>query len=204
MSAADCTESIKVGADDTAHAETFLPLLPDEMFTFLTNTERLFRLNPLLTINEWLPSVHGFRCVGRNESNDSTFDLAIRVETDARHRRIRMHYATGIKRSTCIDVQAAATGTRLIVAEHYPRIEDPLDPRIAEVDRSLIPWVAAMRRHLLARHRWNWLPGWAWWSERFILSMPPRQRRIVRLLCWTTVLEFAVFLVLVAALRFAA
>jgi hypothetical protein len=37
-----------------------------------------------------------------------------------------------------------------------------------------------------------------------MLSMVPRSRRIVRLLVWTTVAEFAVFLGLVVVLRFAA
>ncbi len=94
------------------------------------------------------------------------------------------------------------------MTDHYPRIEDPQDPRLAEVDRTLVPWVAAIRRHLLARQRWGWLPLifplWRWWNERFLLHMAPRQRRIVRLLVWISVLEFLVFLGVVVVLRFAA
>ncbi len=33
-----------------------------------------------------------------------------------------------------------------------------------------------------------------WYRERFWLKMPPRQRRIARLIIWTTALEFVVFL----------
>jgi hypothetical protein len=85
--------------------------------------------------------------------------------------------------------------------EHYPRIADADDPRVAEVDKSLVPWVTAIRSHMLARRRWGWLPGWRWWAESFMLAMPPRQRRIVRLLVWTTVLEFLVFLGVVLVWR---
>jgi len=66
------------------------------------------------------------------------------------------------------------------------------------VDRSLIPWVNAIRRHLLDRKRWGWLPGWRWWHEGFMAGMAPRQRRIVRMIIWISVLEFVVFLFVAA------
>jgi hypothetical protein len=119
-----------------------------------------------------------------------------------------LRYDAGLKQETELVVAPAEEGARLVVIERYPRIEDPQDPRVAEVDKSLVPWVAAIRCHLLARRRWSRLPLvfplWHWWAERFMLSMVPRSRRIVRLLIWTTVIEFAVFLGLVLALRFSA
>ena len=71
-------------------------------------------------------------------------------------------------------------------------------PRVAEVDRSLVPLVDALRRHLLGRRRWGWLPGWRWWHEDFLGRMVPQQRRIVRMIVWVSALEFAAFLFVVA------
>ena len=42
--------------------------------------------------------------------------------------------------------------------------------------------------------RFGALPGYRWWTERFRLGMTPRQRRIVRMIVWVSVLEFVVFL----------
>lgn len=177
-----------------------LPLPPAEVIGLLANCELLFRLNPLYAIERWTPQAGGFNVVAQNESNGR------RIETDvvAEHAgaTLLLRYATGLKQASCFAIESDAAGTRFIVTERYPRIADPQDPRVAEVDKSLVPWVAALRRHLLAR--WRWLPGWRWWHEKFMPSMPPRQRRIVRLLIWTSILEFAVFIGLVIVLRSAA
>lgn len=211
MSAADRFEGVgKVGpggtaADgDSAIAETTLPFPIAEVREFLRDIPRLVRLNPLLAIERWVPAERGFRIAGRNESNERAFDSGVLIEMAGDDLVLR--YDTGLKQMTRIVAEPAGGGTRLVVTEHYPCIEDPQDPRVAEVDRSLVPWVAAIRRHLLARRRWGRLPLisplWLWWQERFMLSMLPRNRRIVRLLVWTSVIEFAVFLGMVAVLRF--
>lgn len=191
----------KVGAGDTARAETELPLSPAELSAFLTDSERLFRLNPHLAIERWECLDSGFRFAALNESNGFHIDTTIYVG-HAEH-ELTLHYAEGLKQETRFAVEPAPEGVRLVVTERYPRIEDAQDPRVAEVDRSLVPWVAAIRRHLLAGQRWGWLPGWHWWHERFLPGMAPRQRRIVRLIIWTGIVEFAVFLGLVAVLRYA-
>lgn len=199
--------TLKVGAGDTARAETTLPLAPADVFEFLCNIERLMRLNPQLAITGWVPAEWGFRFSGRNESNDRAFDLGALVSIALGEQTITLRYDAGLKQATQLHVESSAGETRLVITEHYPRIEDASDPRVAEVDKSLVPWVSALRRHLLSRRRWCRLPFvfplWCWWSERFILAMPPRQRRIVRLLIWTTTLEFVVFLGIVVVLRFA-
>lgn len=213
MSAADRIAGLaKVGPGgaapdgDRATAETTLPLAVAAVREFLSDIPRLVRLNPQLAIERWVPAEWGFRFAGRNESNDRVFDLGVLV--DRSDDGITLRYDAGLKQMTQFVAEPAGTGTRLVVTEHYPRIGDPQDPRVAEVDKSLVPWVGAIRRHLLARRRWGWLPliypVWNWWQERFMLSMVPRSRRIVRLLIWATVIEFAVFLGLVLVLRFSA
>jgi hypothetical protein len=123
-------------------------------------------------------------------------------------RSLTLRYASGLKQATRLHVEAAPQGSRLLVTEHYPYIEDARDPRVVEVDKSLVPWVAAIRRHLLRRARWGWLPlifsVWQWWNEGVMLSMAPRNRRIVRLIVWLSAIEFVVFIGMVVVLRLAA
>lgn len=202
MSAADRQPAVSDNEDeDVARAETVLPLAGEVVEEFLGDVERLFRLNPQLAIERWEQVAGGFRIGAHNDSNGRDIDTAILVEKAAGVLRLR--YSFGLKRETRFTVESHAGGAKLVVAERYPRIEDAQDPRVAEVDKSLVPWVAALRSHLLGKVRWGWLPGWHWWHERVMLSMVPRSRRIVRLLVWITALEFAVFLAAVAVLRFA-
>ena len=192
------TPAVKVDGGDTARAETTLPFalsLPDDCGLWM-------RLNPFYSIARWADTATGVHFSAHNASNDRAIDTEVRVERTGN--TLQLRYASGLKQTTCFAVEPVAAGTRLVVTETYPRIDDPADPRVAEVDKSLVPWVTALRRHLLARQRWGWIPGWRAWNERFMPGMPPRQRRIVRLLIWSTVLEFAIFLGLVIVLRFAA
>lgn len=192
---------------DLARAETVLPLAPNSLVAFLADVERLLRLNPLLVVERWAPEGGSrFHLVARNESNERLIDTPVDIERDATGLTLR--YASGLKQATRLCVEPASQGARLIVTEHYPRIEDARDPRVMEVDKSLVPWVAALRRHLLARARWCRLPRifpmWQWWQERVMLSMAPRNRRIVRLIVWLSAVEFVVFIGMVVVLRLAA
>jgi hypothetical protein len=206
MSVADRSPALNVAeagvASDRARAETTLELDPDAAFAFVSEIERLFRLNPHLEIESWQATSAGFHLLALNETNECRTDTAARIDIVPQVRRLVVAYESGLKRTTSIHVEPNpdGTGSRLVVEENYPAIEDPEDPRVAEVDRSLIPWVGAIRRHLLHRTKWGRLPGWHWWNERFMPRLPPKQRRIVRLLVWASVIEFVVFLALVAVL----
>ncbi len=192
-----------VGADiaqqDSARAETSVPFSADEVFEFVSDIERLLRLNPHLEIDTWQRMSDGMRLAAVNETTGRRVETAVHVETARETRTIVLSYADGLKQATTLMVEDGdGHGCRLVLTEHYPVIEDAQDPRVAEVDRSLIPWVNAIRRHLLGRKRWGWLPGWRWWHEQFLPGMAPRQRRIVRMIVWISVLEFVVFLLVAA------
>jgi hypothetical protein len=194
-------------AGDLASAEIELPLAPKSVAAFLADVDRLLRLNPQLAIECWLPEGPGrFRLVARNESNEQLIDTPVDIEED--EWSLTLRYASGLKQATRLRIEPVPQGTRLVVSEHYPYVEDPQDPRVAEVDKSLVPWVAAIRRHLLQRARWGRLPllfpVWRWWHEGFMLSMAPRSRRIVRLIVWLSAMEFIVFIGMVVVLRLAA
>lgn len=195
----DATVGADIARGDRARAETAVPISADAVFEFIADIERLLRLNPHLEIDTWQRMPDGMRFAALNETTGRRIETVVRVETVGEKRSIVLSYADGLKQATTLMVEDGdGHGCRLVVIERYPAIEDAQDPRVAEVDRSLIPWVNAIRRHLLGRRRWGWLPGWRWWHEQFLPGMAPRQRRIVRMIIWISVLEFAVFLLVAA------
>lgn len=181
-------------AGDQARVETTIALAAEDLFAFISNIERLFRLNPHLDIEQWRAAPDGFHLIAQNETNQCRVDTAARISIDRPKHRITIRYASGLKRRTTLEVFSDAGGARLIAVEDYPVVDDPGDPRVAEVDRSLAAWIGAIRLHLVRRARWGELPGWRWWHERFLPGLAPRQRRVVRLIVWVSVLEFAAFL----------
>ncbi|MCX7167958.1 MAG: hypothetical protein NTV11_17030 [Rhodocyclales bacterium] len=193
------TAGMDAAQEDRARAETHIPIDADALFEFVSDIERLLRLNPHLEIETCQRMPDGMRFAAQNETTGRRIETTVRVETTRATRSMVLRYADGLKRATTLAVERGdGRGSVLVVTEHYPVIADAQDPRVAEVDRSLIPWVNAIRRHLLDRKRWGWLPGWRWWAGRFMLGIPPRQRRIVRMIIWVSVLEFVVFLFVAA------
>lgn len=186
---------------DAAWVQAEIPLPPAQVADFLADAQRLWRLNPHCFVATWRELGDGaFAIALDNETN------GCRIETEMRRTPLpdggcRYAYATGLKRETEFLVAAHPGGTLLTVTERYEALADAADPRVRESDKSLLPWIAALRRHLVAGRRWAWLPGWRWWSERFLPSMPPRQRRIVRLIVWVSAIEFALFAAIVLAWR---
>jgi hypothetical protein len=195
--------AVASGADalqeDSVRAETHIPIAAEALFEFISDIERLFRLNPHLDIETWQCIPGGIQFAALNETSGRRIESTVRVEAELATHSIVLSYAEGLKRATKLAVESGdGDGCRLVVTEHYPVIVDAQDPRVAEVDRSLVPWVTAIRHHLLARKRWSWLPGWCWWHEHVLAGMAPRQRRIVRMIVWISVLEFVVFLFVAA------
>lgn len=199
----DTTGGADIAKEDLARAETSIPISADAVFEFVSDIERLLRLNPHLEMDSWQRMPDGMRFAALNDTTGRRIETVVRVETASEKRTIVLRYADGLKQATTLMVEdVGGHGCRLVVIEHYPAIADAQDARVAEVDRSLTPWVDAIRRHLLERKRWGWLPGWGWWHEDILAGMAPRQRRIVRMIVWVSVLEFVVFL-LVAAIFWA-
>lgn len=185
--------------ENAAWASLEVPLPKKPLFDFLANTERLFRLNPHLEIETWRQEFNpagtrGYRLRALNESNGCRSEVFIRVEALGEDIGYMLEYDGGLKRSTELRIAAAASGSLLTITDHYHPVSNAADQRLKEVDRSLIAWTAAIRRHLKGRARFGGLPGYLWWTERFMLGMTPRQRRIARMIFWVSVLEFVVFL----------
>lgn len=185
--------------DDRAWVKLAVPLAPAELHAFLADVERLFRLNPFLEF-ERIEQVHAdaWHLFGRNDANQQALDLRVTRGDSVPPRSLALRYSSGIKRETRLEIEAADGGSILTLSEHYdtpPEAERA--QRLNEVDRSLLPWAAALRAHLRRERRWGRLPAYAW-CARFWLSMPPRHRRVARLLVWTTLAEFVVFVLVLA------
>lgn len=182
-------------AANSAWVEAEIPLPPAELLAFCRDLERLWRLNPQLTLDAWQTMSDGFALRAADETDGRRIDVVGRYEDMPGG--FRVTYEGGLKRATEFAISPRGDGSLLRVVERYW----PVPEAAAAVDHSLVPWVAAVRRHVVARSRWQRVPGWRLWSERFMLSMPPRQRRIVRMIVWLTLIEFVVFVFAVAALR---
>jgi hypothetical protein len=178
-----------------------MPLPPAALLDFLSAHERLFRLHPHWHIQDWQLQADGSARLGlENESNGQRLATVLRCEPRANG--FVLHYSDGLKQASEFVVTTHAEGSALEVIDRYAPTTGADDPRLMEVDPTLLPWLMALRRYLLARQRWGWFPGWHAWHDRLMASMAPKQRRVVRLIVWATILEFVVFLGLVAVLRF--
>lgn len=183
---------------DNAWVKAEMPLAPAALLEFLRDGERLLRLNPWLEIDHYAPLAPDRHALaGRNTANEQALDCTVAIAEEAA--ALTLRYDAGIKRETRFEIEAAAQGSILTITETYaPAGEEDREHRLAQIDRSLVPWAAALRKHLLRRARWGVLPGYRRLVEGFWLGMQPRQRRIVRMILWITLAEFVVFLLVVA------
>lgn len=193
---------------DAAWVAIDTPLTVSRLFEFAANTERLFRLNPYLEVQHWENDPSGLAEASRlrlkylNEMNGVARELTLTVSEFEPGVGYTLNYSEGLKRATEIRVEPGDNGATLLLKDCYDAVpENPEDARaahLAEVDRSLIHWGMAIRQHILGMARWGWLPLYGAWRERFWLGMPPRSRRISRMLIWVTALEFVGFLCVVS------
>jgi hypothetical protein len=190
--------------EDSAWISVDLPFPSGEIYEFLQKLDRLFRLNPYLEIKSWQEDASGrlfhgkqFRVEVLNEMNGLQQSMTVSVSDVQQDVSFRLNYDRGLKQATVFTVQKLGPAlSRLVVKELYPAEMNSAEreARLNEVDRSLVPWGAAIHSYFSRRKRWGWLPFFSWLQDKFWLGMTPRHRRIARMIIWTTVLEFVVFL----------
>jgi len=190
--------------EDAAWVVVELPVSADAALAFVGDAERLFRLNPHLEIQSWerAPAPdHGqryrVRWISELSGVAQELELAI-VPGEANG--FSVEYSAGIKRFTRVQVERRGGGTGVLTLRDVYDTPQGADreERLREVDRSLVPWGAAIRRYLLGLQRWGRWPLYRWYMTGYWLRMKPRERRIARLLIWTTALEFLVFALVLA------
>lgn len=185
--------------DNSAWVTLEIPAPQAELFVFLQDIERLFRLNPYLDIQQWAAreAGHRFHLTALNEMNGVSHDLDIGVESNQPDTRLMLRYGQGLKDALDITLQAAADPAKTILTlrEHYHQPTPELrEQQLKEIDHSLIPWGNAIRLYVRGLRRWSWFWPYRWYRERFWLGMRPTHRRIARMIGWVTLLEFVVFL----------
>ena len=191
---------------DAAWVSIDTPFTPAQLFEFIADAERLFRFNPYLEIQVWQSAQRRIIEGGQihlkylNEMNGFARELELTVSDFTPGVGYTLNYSEGLKRATEVRVEACDKGAVLHIKDYYHAVEEKpeeaseeREARLKEVDRSLSPWGAAIRRHLISLARWSWLPFYRALRERFWFGMAPRSRRISRLIIWITVLEFVVF-----------
>ncbi|HNQ56584.1 MAG: hypothetical protein DPW12_01265 [Rhodocyclaceae bacterium] len=178
-------------AENAAWVDVDLPQPAREVSGYIEDIERLLRLNPHLEIRRFEKTPQGFDIEAFNEMNGLAVSGRLTFERPLPHALLLRH-DTGLKLSTEFTLEPLGAGSRLRIRETYRQPVD--EAEMAQVDRSLTPWGRSLRRHFLGLARWGNLPFYRWWRERVWLGMRPRERRLARLIVWSTVIEFLVFL----------
>ncbi len=179
--------------ENAAWVSIELPLAPEQALVYARNVERFLRLNPHLEIARLEGEADGrYRLECLNEMNGLAVSCRLTFREEGAD-GFRLDYDRGLKLATQVAVAPHASGALLTIRESYRQPESEAD--LAQVDRSLTPWGMAIRRHVLGLARWSWLPGYRRWRERVWLGMKPRERRVTRLVVWTTLVEFLLFVV---------
>ena len=186
-----------MNADDSAWVTIDLPCPLDQTRRLAEDPQRLLRLNPYLELRLWQTiGPDHWRAGLFNETNGLT--LATEVRRQPENHGYSLEWDRGIKRRTRVEWQSAGTSSRLVLRDVYLLTETADSHALAAVDRSINAWGIAIRRHVLALQRWQWLPGYRALREGFWLGLSPRQRRISRLIVWVSVLEFVTVLFILA------
>jgi hypothetical protein len=186
--------------EDSAWIAVPTALTPEQLAVLVDDPERLLRVNPCWVFEAWERSgPDRFTLRVRDTVHDRRWaaDGSIERLPDG----LRLVYDDGLKASTRLRVEHGDAGTRLWVIDDYSRLPAAeREARLDEVDRSLPAWGRALERYLAGWHRWGHNRAWRWYMERWWRRMTPLARRVARLLLWATVIEFVVFLVLIAVL----
>jgi len=187
-----------ISAEDAAWASINTPLTVTELAEFCQDTERLYRINPLLEFDEWSEAADGcFRFRGRNLSNQQSMVLELCVEKLADGLCVK--YSDGLKISTLFRIEPAPQGSKLTLIDQYAVLsEGERQARLDEVDKSLIPWANYLQEYILSWKRWSWLAPWRWYMRRVWQPMKPSARRITYMIVWITVAEIIAFLMIIA------
>lgn len=186
--------------EDAAWVAVPTSLPPERLAWLVEDPERLLRVNPCWIFEQWeRPSAERFSLRVRDTVHQRTWAAGGRIEPLADG--LRLVYDDGLKASTTFRIETGDAGTRLWVIDDYGRLTaEERAERLDEVDRSLPTWGQALERYLAGWQRRGGNRLWRWYTERVWRPMTPLARRVVRLLIWVTVIEFAVFVLLVAVL----
>ena len=183
----------KAVEDDSAWASVVTPLSVDALMDFCADTERLFRINPMLVFTTWeKTSENCFAFSGQNSSQEKTFDFDFVVCVSKLNDGFRFDYDKGVKSSTVLKIEPAEQGSKLTITDQYDRL--PVSEReslLHEVDQSIVIWAEYLQKFCISWKSWSKFALWRWYMRRIWQPMKPTARRITYMLLWITAIEIA-------------
>ncbi len=186
-------QTTPVTAENSAWAEFKTPLEFNQLKTFCSDVERLFRINPYLDFKQWQKTAaNQFHVSGHNTSQGEPFEFEFDITVEDIGQGVRVTYNNSLKLTTTFKVEAAEQGSKLTIIDEYANISaDEATARSNEVDKSLVAWANYLQRFILTWKKWSWLAPWRWYMRRIWQPMKPMSRRITYMLIWITVFEVA-------------
>lgn len=182
--------------DDSAWASVITPLSVDALMEFCADTERLFRINPMLVFTKWEQSSDNcFSFSGQNSSQGKAFDFEFGLSVSKLGDGYQIDYDKGIKSSTILKIEAAEQGSKLTITDRYDRL--PASEReslLHEVDQSIAIWAEYLQKFCISWNSWSKFALWRWYMRRIWQPMKPTARRITYMLLWITVVEIALLI----------
>ncbi len=160
---------------------------------FCADTERLFRINPMLVFTQWeQTSENSFSFSGENSSQEKAFEFEFSLTVSKLDDGYRIDYDKGVKSSTVLKIETAEQGSRLTITDRYDRL--PAGEReslLHEVDQSIVIWAEYLQKFCISWNSWSRFAPWRWYMRRIWQPMKPTARRITYMLLWITVVEVA-------------
>ena len=186
---------IPVTSDEVAWVTIQTALSLERLNEFCLDIEALFRLNPYYRFSHWQKTGDdSYHVQFKNESNGQEYDLHLQIG-DKYQLGFTVYYSHGLKKRTIFAIQAAESGSALVVLDEYEKLpEGENDASMAEVDKSLMAWGASVRKYIMRQQRYGRVPGWRWYIRRLWLPMNPSARRVVWFIWLISILELGVFL----------
>ena len=191
----------KPGLTDAAWVKIDTQLDAQTLISFCHNLERLYRLNPYLSIEHWaMPTQNSIQAKWINSSNHAEFTLQQEIQVTFQPNEIRLHYSSGLKKETYLIVEPLQHGSSLTVIDDYnTESERGHENHVRlEVDKSLHAWGTSLKSFLRHYVYLRKIPGIEFVIDRFWIRLSPMARRIVYLLMVITAFELLLLLIFVA------
>jgi len=183
----------KANEDDAVWASVITPLSVDALMEFCADTERLFRINPMLVFTNWeKTSENSYSFSGVNSSQEVAFEFEFGLTVSKLDDGYRIDYDKGIKSSTELKIESAEHGSKLTITDRYDRFSaSERKLHLHEVDQSITIWAEYLQKFCISWNSWSKFALWRWYMRRIWQPMKPSARRITYMLLWITVIEIA-------------
>ena len=154
--------------NDSAWASVITPLSVEALMEFCANTERLFRINPMLVFTQWeQTSENSFSFSGENSSQEKAFEFEFGLTVSKLDDGYRIDYDKGVKSRTVIKIEADEQGSKLTITDRYDRLSaSERESHLHEVDQSIVIWAEYLQKFCISWNSWSRFALWRWYMRR--------------------------------------